>query len=73
MLQLALPYMPGNSDTPKRDRRGRPSRKEQGLVPLQKITTKVEPKVVEGCVANHGSLAAALRFAAEHLPVKQAS
>ena len=43
---------------------GAKSRAEKGLPPVTNTTVQVEPDVIAGCRALHGSLVNALRYAA---------
>lgn len=49
----------------KREGAGRKSRKEKGLLPVVNTTIQVESEVIVKCRTKHGSLANALRYAAE--------
>lgn len=44
---------------------GRKTREQMGLEPVKIVTTRVEESVIKICKEKHGSLAAALRFAAK--------
>lgn len=47
-------------------RRGRPSRKDLGLVATKMITAKIEVDVLEQCKKRFGTVRQAVKFAVQH-------